>query len=397
MAYTFNIFTGTFDEILPISPQTFGSTPNANGVSADGANNLTLQPADATHPGGVSTTTQSFGGNKTFTGSVAINGATNLTATQASTALTTDASKNVISSVTTSTELAYVSGVTSAIQTQLNAKVPLSEVGAVNGVASLDSGGHVPLSQLPPTLIEYLGTWDASTNTPTLVNGTGTSGWFYIVSTGGTVNFGAGNITFNSGDWVLYNGTIWERAVQSNIVQSVNGQTGVVTVNAINQLTGDITAGPASGSASASATLATVNSNVGSFTNATVTVNAKGLVTAVSSGSVPGDIVPTSFTAANNVSSAANVTGLAFANASIGSFEAVVQVSVVATTPLKQTFKIQGTQIAAGGWSITQSTSGEETGYVFTITSAGQIQYTSPNAAGWTSATVKFRAIVLSL
>jgi hypothetical protein len=51
----------------------------------------------------------------------------------------------------------------------------------------------------------------------------------------------------------------------------------------ITQLTGDVTAGPGSGSEAA--TLASVNSNVGSFTLANVTVNAKGLVTAASSGS----------------------------------------------------------------------------------------------------------------
>lgn len=51
--------------------------------------------------------------------------------------------------------------------------------------------------------------------------------------------------------------------------------------NYITALTGDATA---SGPGSAALTLATVNSNVGTFTNATVTVNAKGLVTAASSG-----------------------------------------------------------------------------------------------------------------
>jgi hypothetical protein len=43
----------------------FGSTPNANGASASGVT-LTLQPADATHPGLVSTATQTFGGTKKF-------------------------------------------------------------------------------------------------------------------------------------------------------------------------------------------------------------------------------------------------------------------------------------------------------------------------------------------
>lgn len=51
----------------------------------------------------------------------------------------------------------------------------------------------------------------------------------------------------------------------------------------ITQLTGDVTAGPGSGSQAT--TLATVNTNVGSFTAANITVNAKGLITAASNGS----------------------------------------------------------------------------------------------------------------
>lgn len=51
--------------------------------------------------------------------------------------------------------------------------------------------------------------------------------------------------------------------------------------NYITALTGDVTA---SGPGSVAATLATVNGNVGSFTNANITVNAKGLITAASNG-----------------------------------------------------------------------------------------------------------------
>lgn len=54
------------------------------------------------------------------------------------------------------------------------------------------------------------------------------------------------------------------------------------TGNYITALTGDVTA---SGPGSVASTLATVNANVGTFTAATITVNAKGLITAASSGS----------------------------------------------------------------------------------------------------------------
>lgn len=47
----------------------FGSTPNADGASIF-SNVLTLEPADGTHPGGMSTTTQTLAGAKTFSGTL---------------------------------------------------------------------------------------------------------------------------------------------------------------------------------------------------------------------------------------------------------------------------------------------------------------------------------------
>jgi len=104
--------------------------------------------------------------------------------------------------------------------------VPL---GGANGVATLDSGGKVPVSQLPSSVVTYLGTWNAATNTPTLVNGTGDAGDMYICNVAGTVDFGAGPIPFAVGDWVLYGSGTWEKS---------NGQNGTVTSVAAS-ITGD--------------------------------------------------------------------------------------------------------------------------------------------------------------
>jgi hypothetical protein len=48
------------------------------------------------------------------------------------------------------------------------------------GIPQLDVNGKILVSQLPNSVMEYKGTWDASTNTPTLVNGTGNQGDVYL-------------------------------------------------------------------------------------------------------------------------------------------------------------------------------------------------------------------------
>lgn len=97
-----------------------------------------------------------------------------------------------------------------------------------NGYCGLDSGGKVPIENLPTTLLKYQGVWNASTNTPTLTNPDLTKvGNVYNVSVAGT-QFG---ITFGLGDWLIYNASgVPEKSDNSDDVVSVNGQTGVVTI-----------------------------------------------------------------------------------------------------------------------------------------------------------------------
>jgi hypothetical protein len=57
------------------------------------------------------------------------------------------------------------------------------------------------------------------------------AGDVYVCSAAGTINLGSGNITFAAGDWCIFNGTTWEKSINSNAVASVNGQTGAVDLD----------------------------------------------------------------------------------------------------------------------------------------------------------------------
>lgn len=93
--------------------------------------------------------------------------------------------------------------------------------GTANGFATLDENGRIPYSQLPESAMEYKGQWNAETNTPTLADGTGSKGDFYIVSVGGTQNLGSGNIQFSANDRIIYDGSVWTR-LSAGAVQTVN-------------------------------------------------------------------------------------------------------------------------------------------------------------------------------
>lgn len=98
--------------------------------------------------------------------------------------------------------------------------------------ASLDANGKVPVSELPNSIMAYQGTWNASTNSPTLADGTGDPGDVYRVSVAGSQNLGSGSISFGVGDYVIYSPatSAWEKADTTDAVATVNGYTGNITL-----------------------------------------------------------------------------------------------------------------------------------------------------------------------
>jgi hypothetical protein len=120
--------------------------------------------------------------------------------------------------------------------------IPLNPnvIGTAGGVASLDSSGLVPMSQMPSAVVgglNYQGTWDANANNPTLVSGVGTKGFMYKVSVAGTTTID-GNSQWNVGDIIAYDGATWDKIDGvSSEVTSVFGRTGAVVLESSDIIT----------------------------------------------------------------------------------------------------------------------------------------------------------------
>jgi predicted heme/steroid binding protein len=81
--------------------------------------------------------------------------------------------------------------------------------------------------------LQYQGTWNASTNTPTITSGVGTDGYFYIVSVAGNTTID-GISGWQVGDWIVFHGSAWQKVDNTESVTSVNGFTGAVNLTTSN-------------------------------------------------------------------------------------------------------------------------------------------------------------------
>jgi len=81
--------------------------------------------------------------------------------------------------------------------------------------------------------VQYQGVWNAATNTPALVSSVGTQGYYYIVSVAGNTNLN-GITDWQVGDWAIFNGSTWNKVDNTDLVTSVNGQVGAVSLTTDN-------------------------------------------------------------------------------------------------------------------------------------------------------------------
>jgi len=257
------------------------------------------------------------------------------------------------------------------------------DAGAANGVATLDAGGKVPVSELPAAVLgalSYQGTWDANTNSPTLTSSVGTKGYYYVVSVAGNTNLN-GITDWLVGDWAVFNGSVWQKVDNTETVTSVNGQTGAVVLTTTNIAEGTnlyYTDARARGAISAGTGIS-YNNTTGVVTNAAPdqTVSLTGGTGISTSGTYPnftitntspslgGDVVGPASATDNAIARFDTTTGKLLQNSvvTVGDTGAVSGVTTLAastsvTTPIVQATNSAGlslknsagtTQISMGG------------------------------------------------
>lgn len=273
------------------------------------------------------------------------------------------------------TEFSYLNGVTSGIQSQLNNKQPLDST--LTALAAYNTNGLL-----------------TQTTTDTFV--------------GRSIAVGSTKLSVSNGDGVAGNPTL--DVVETNL--NLNNQSGILDIdhggtNSNTPLNNDRIIHSAGGAIVERAAMTDgqliIGSNGTSPVNATLTAsvgisitNGAGSITIGNTNVNANDIPPTIFAAAQNQSSAVNVTGLSFSNAAVRSFVIEMDIILLATTPAYQHYTIKGIQ-RGSDWIISQESLGDASGVAFNITNAGQIQYISNSYTGFTSLTMKFYAKVMPI
>ena len=148
----------------------------------------------------------------------------------------------------------------------------------------------------------YKGTWDASTNTPTLTSSVGTQGYYYIVSVAGSTNLN-GITSWNVGDWAIFDGTAWQKVDNTDSVVSVNGLVGAVSLTTSNITEGTnlyYTEARVDANSNVAANTAARHNAVTLGTANGLSLSTQALSLALASGSTTGALSSTDWTTFNN-------------------------------------------------------------------------------------------------
>ncbi|CAB5206963.1 hypothetical protein UFOVP183_1, partial [uncultured Caudovirales phage] len=426
---------GTTETVGPVGTiQYIGQSPivvNASTISLStvpvnlGGTGATTASAARTNLGAAaSATTISAGTGLSGGGDLTANRTLSIANTGVTAAAYGSASKTLTATVNAQGQLTVLADTNIAIaNTQVSGLGTASTLnaGVALGVATLDAGGTVPLSQIPASIqggVSYQGSWNAATNTPTLTSSVGSKGYYYVVSVAGSTNLN-GITDWLPGDWAIFNGTAWQKIDNTDAVASVNGYTGVVVLTA-----SDVGAPPTArtisagtglsggGDLSANRTISLANTAVvaGAYGSAsktlTATVNAQGQLTALSASDIAiantqvSGLGTMSTQNANNVSitggSVTGITDLAIADGGTGQSTAAAAITALTGTQVAGRYlRSDGTNAALSAIqaadvpTLNQNTTGTAAGLSATLAIAS-------GGTGQTTANTAFNALAPS-
>lgn len=139
----------------------------------------------------------------------------------------------VSSSITYASTKALVDGLATKQASLGYTPENIANKGIANGYTPLNSSAKIDSIYLPDSIlgqVNYQGTWNASTNTPTIPTASvSNKGYYYIVSVAGSTNIG-GITDWNVGDWIISDGTSWTKVDNTDAISSFNGRTGAITL-----------------------------------------------------------------------------------------------------------------------------------------------------------------------
>lgn len=108
-----------------------------------------------------------------------------------------------------------------------------SNKGAANGYTPLNASSKIDATYLPDSIlgqVNYQGTWNASTNSPSIpIASSANKGYYYIVNFAGTTTIDGIN-DWQIGDWIISNGNTWSKVDNTDAISSFNGRTGAITL-----------------------------------------------------------------------------------------------------------------------------------------------------------------------
>ena len=277
MAGTLNVANGGTGATTAANARTNLGVPSTTGSGASGTWAIDITGNAATVTNGVYTT-GSYA-DPTWITSIAGSKVTGNISGQAG---------SVANALTAGTGISYSVGTTynGSVAVTINNSAPDQTVSLTGGTGISTSGTYpnftitntlpmtYPGAGIPNSTGTAWGTSYSTTGSGTVVAlATSPSFTTPILGTPQSGNFSTGTFT-----WPTFN-------------QNTTGSAATLTTGRTISITGDLayTSPSFDGSANVTAagTLATVNANVGSFTNASITVNGKGLITAASSGTAP--------------------------------------------------------------------------------------------------------------